>query len=297
MSETTGNDYKCMAEGVIRNYVRSVLFIDDEWPEIQDLIAEGEQDESHLIPPEAVDDIEPEVSPEVQRMVPDIESKDRAPRCFSAKCAGDSTLLEFRQAVKKEGILFTGLRYHSRDLFESTVKLAQRADIIILDWELMDDDGAEAIRILKSLQNGGLRFICIFTDKDKVEEVRERLIRQLDNGSVGQALNTPELRLDDLIIVIRNKKKPDGEAPDKDSNPFAIEPGKLLGEAIHALSVQYGGLVQLAILEMTTKHREHIPRILGILTPALDPAFLLEKTDGDSPISRSDAFLGLLVDE
>ncbi|MCP4349992.1 MAG: hypothetical protein GY795_31315 [Desulfobacterales bacterium] len=281
MNEASANDFQVLKTEIIQNYIQSVLYIDDEWPEVKYNGDTDDKDESDLIPDVPLEDLDIQVD------------KEHAEAQIPHDLIGVRPLFEFQQAVNNRGILFNGLTYRQKDHFDKVVNLASRADIIVLDWELIRaDNGKEAICILKKLVGKGLRFICIFTDKDRVQEVSKHLKQSFNMEDDKSEIS--EFPIQNLVIAIRTKKI--GENSELDSQ-YAVEPKKLLDEAINALSNVYSGIVQLAMLEMMNAHREQLPKILDRIDSQIDLAFIAEATDEDSPISRNDAFIGILLDE
>ncbi|GBC59595.1 hypothetical protein DENIS_0534 [Desulfonema ishimotonii] len=330
--ETVTDEFQQTSENIVKDYIRSVLFVDDDWPEdnpqkkVSDSTREFSEslqsddsvsaydsetitDESDLIDDEASEDIDAASS-----------EQDKFPDMPSA--AANSQLLGFKESVTGEGIIFQGIAYRKSHHEKIIVDLASRADIVVFDWELVwKDKGRETLSILQELVNkGGLRFICIFTNKQRVHEIKERIKERLSDekpdssedvdkaNSDGEIKPGPseavgkadtekgeiaEFRIKNLVIAVR--KKPNGV--NGDSDDYTVEPKDLLGEAIKALTREYRGFVQLILLEMTNKHRELLPRVLERIDSDIDAAYIAEATDDDSPIKRSDAFIGILLDE
>jgi len=324
MNNSAEQTFQKMTAGIIREYVRSLLYIDDEWPDLAEISEKGEPDESELIPEIDAEDIdvsagqdgkgmfgEPAFKPEAgTKSGSSISSAGRKDQDFEAKpkklratLRGDASLLEFERAVKKEGILFSGITYRKKEHHNLVVDLASRADIVVLDWELASDDGLEAIWILQQLIGMGLRFICIFTQKERLHEIMKHIKKELGvklpeqrepSGDSAIPEEGPlEFKIENLVIAIRKKRSATSDV----NSEFIVEPCTLLDEAIKAMAKVYKGFIQLVMLEITNAHRQYLPNILDRFDPDLDPAFLAEFTDEDSPISRSDAFIGILLDE
>ena len=271
-----------ISQAVFRDYIRSAVIIDDEWPEHEILISDDEVDESNSIAEETEDDyidgVEAALSSEAT--VP--------PEAPSAEGLDARILGRLRHALLRQGVLTCGLRYQRKDR-KTAIDLARRADIVVLDWHLVRDDGAEALEILKELQGDALRFVCIWTGHGRAEVVKEMLIRGL--GPPLAEHGRADLQFPNLVIAIRIKE-------DMEDDPeLAVSPDRLLEFAIAGLANSFGGLVQLAVLEMTHRHREHLPRILEHVGRTIDTAVLLEAGDEDSPVGPGGAFLGVLVDE
>ncbi len=159
--------YDELAQNVLRDYLRSAVIIDDQWPETA--VGEAgvdEADESMLVDDSNPDDIgmedvaEPAVDVSPPRPVDNLE---------------DARLLaELQRSLLQAGLIACGFRY-THQARDTAIDLARRADIVVLDWHLADDDGADALAILEKLRGNELRFICIFTGHGRIPEVRHAL--------------------------------------------------------------------------------------------------------------------------
>ncbi len=276
--------YDDLAQSVLRDYLRSAVIIDDQWPETVGGEADvDELDESMLVTDEIPDDVGIENVGDPARDIPPPRPADN-PK--------DARLLaDLQRALLQEGLLACGFRYTHQNR-KVAVALARRADIVVLDWHLVDDDGADALAILEELRDNELRFVCIFTGHGRIQEVRQALEDRLGKASGTLKAEGPDLRIGNLVIAIRNKKGLAEEAPG-----LTVEPGKMLAEALRGLVSNYNGLVQLAMLELTQQHRRQLPAILKRIDKSIDTAVLLEAGDESSPVGQGGAFLSVLVDE
>ncbi|MCP4678891.1 MAG: hypothetical protein GY854_26065, partial [Deltaproteobacteria bacterium] len=276
-----------ISQAIFRDYIRSAVIIDDQWPEHEVVINDAELDESDLIADSEEDD-EPDIAES------GLTGKATRPRQAPSVEELDVEILGgLRRALLREGVLTCGLRYQ-QEYRRTAIELARRADIVVLDWDLGSGNGDEALKILKELQGDSLRFVCIYTHWGRLEEVREILIENLSSAETSSERAWSEHGKDDfgnLVIAFRGKK---GLV---DESVRAVDPENFLEDAIGGLTKNFGGLVQLAMLEMTQRHREHLPRILEHIGSSIDTAVLLEAGDRDSPVGPGGAFLGVLVDE
>jgi hypothetical protein len=276
-----------MSKEIFRAYVRSALIIDDQWPEREVVEGDSETGELDLLP-EQTDEAELDV------YETDLAAEGRVPPIPSNKDEIDAAMLgELRRALMLEGVLTCGLRYRQTDR-GIAIELAKRADMVVLDWHLVNDEGDEAIKVLGPLLGECLRFVCIWTGQGKVSQVKERLIQEFVpepcRGSLGES-GQADFRLKNLVFAIRIK-----EGLELDSE-YSVKPGNLLGVAVQGLANSFGGLVQLSMLEMTNRHREHLPEILVNIGSSIDGAVLCEAGHKDSPVRQGSALLNVLVDE
>jgi len=315
--------FQDLTEQIIREHIRSLLLIDDEWPNLSEITEVDDIDESELVSKSDIEDIdiedEPMRSPDDDKTKSADESANNngasgtsssnkkmsfsdVPKKLSAIINGDLSLLEFEKSVKEKGVLFSGLAYRKKEHHDTVVDLANRADIVVLDWELASDDGNEAISILKGLVGKGLRFICVFTQKERLHEIKKHIIVSLDEKKTDQNKKDSDdlasnialgFKYQNLVIVIRKKVS----SEDDKKLEYAVEPVLLLDHAIKALAGVYNGFIQLIMLEMANIYRQYLPNVLDRFGSNLDPAFLAEVTDLDSPINSGDSFTGILLDE
>lgn len=279
--DTDLHDYAELAHNILRKYLRSAIIIDDQWPDAQ--VAEAdidEPDESDLIEDEDPLELTDEAFTPTA-LVPKPESNPADARL----------LAELQKSLLQDGLLACGFRYRHQDR-DLAVSLAQSADMVVLDWHLVGDDGAEALSILDRLVGNELRFICIFTGHGRVGEIRLALEGRLGPASGFSFGTEGDLRIQNLVIAIRNK-----EGLEAATTGLTVAPEELLEAALNGLTSSYNGLVQLAMLELTQLHRQQLPSILERLDGKLDTAVLLEAGDIASPVGQRGAFLAVLMDE
>jgi CheY-like chemotaxis protein len=276
--------YDELAQNVLRDYLRSAVIIDDQWPEMAVGEADvDEPDESPLVDDEVSEDV---VTEEFEKSVSDVPPSRPPDNLEDARLLG-----KLQYSLLQEGLLACGFRYthQARDI---AIELARRADIVVLDWHLVGDDGADALAILQKLQGNELRFVCIFTGHGRIGDVRHTLEKRLGEAAGGADAGEADLQIGNLVIAIRNKK-----GLEEEMLGFTVESDKLLAEALGGLARSYNGLVQLAMLELTQEHRRQLPAILERFDKSIDTAVLLEAGDESSPVGQGGAFLAILVDE
>ena len=64
---------------------------------------------------------------------------------------------------------------------ETVIPVAKRADLVIVDWHLHDDDGKKALTLLKDILKNDdvrrLRLIAVYTGEEKISKIRIVLSR------------------------------------------------------------------------------------------------------------------------
>lgn len=276
-------DFDSIAKGIVRDYVRCVLLIDNEWPEDDGGARAGAPEDTVVDPPEEVG------QPSVEETEGDLA--DAPP-----PAAEDSkNLVALQKSVIEAGILFTGLRY-GRERRALAVRLALRADIVVLDWQLLDsmDDGREALDILSEIdQRGGLRFVNIYTGHAVPEQVKAAILGRF-SARASASESVAEFSAGSFVFSIRNKDLPGAVAR---TSLFPAAGGDLIDLAIGSIAKEYGGLVQLALLELAVRHREQLPNLLRSFERDIDSAVVMEANNPASPLSADANLRELLLDE
>lgn len=292
------------ARAVLKDYIRSVVLIDDRWPEV-------EHRKPDPVDPEMIDDAPEELEArDLDAFQPARSADERRPAAPEADhqnsdCAAsvptetevetanagsndasrtsnsepDHELLHVRTAVMDSGIIFAGVRYVARDSSrrEAAKKLALRSDVLILDWNLAGNDGGEtALELLDELRErgSGPRFIYIFTQSDALEDiargVRERL------GATNQGDRKPEpidFSIGGLSFAVRRKRY---SSAGRSGAVGDVKPADLVDDALSALASARPGLLDMALVELTTRHRWHLNSMIERIGSRFDAALITE---------------------
>ena len=164
---------------------------------------------------------------------------------------------------------------------ERTVRVARRADIVILDWTIHDSTGEEALRVLREIvQNDGgsgrLRLIAIYTGEPNLRMIYER-VRQ----AISEFYQDEELREADILrmsrgplhVVVLSKPGVATAATSEFRNQEVAE-GKLADRLANEFAEMTGGLIRNAAIAGIAGIRENAHRILAKFEPSLDHAYL-----------------------
>lgn len=191
-------------------------------------------------------------------------------------------LLEVEEAVLAKGIAFSGYRYDADDeeRVASARRLALRSDILILDWNLANtDDGVAAVGFLDYLKGmtSGPRFIYIFTGQSDLGDVRDNIKSAFGSEPDQVAVaDSMDFKCGDFAFAIRRKVSESTFEPGSLQAAHAVRPSGLIDNAIDALLEARLGLMELALLEITTRHRWHLDRMFQHLGRRYDAALLVE---------------------
>lgn len=156
----------------------------------------------------------------------------------------------------------------------------RRADMVILDWQMYQDNGEMAIGLLKDLLKdddvGRLRLIAIYTGEDKLLEIGRGLKDELAEHGWNFHSEDPfvELTYGHCRIVIYAKSNtPLGpELKDRAISEDDI-PDRLIGDFVEMTK----GLLPSIALNSLAAVRENVHKVLNSFTSELDPAFLAHR--------------------
>src|SRR5580698_405565 len=175
MSPEALSDFTERSKTAVRSYIRSVLLVDDDGPDRN--ASRPAPDDDPKFDEALVDDGDGSDTIDLANDgdVPQPPVVTRATNELDRE-----TLLRIEDAVLREGVLFSAVRYCGQADRSRVTKLARHADILILDWHLVHrDNGAEAVTLLQALGSTELRFICVFTGDGQVGDVRAEIIEKL----------------------------------------------------------------------------------------------------------------------
>lgn len=281
-------DYSGRAKMIIGSYIKSAILIDDYWP------AYNERGEILV----ATDDISgTEVEADVEFCEEEVLSETGAALktampIVATNNASDVAvrLLKIQDCFTKKGIICTGFKYTDQEKQFAPI-LAKNADIVILDWNFAGDKGVGAVEILKELKDGQLRFICIFTDDPNLITIKKRILEDVCSTTFDDKNNETDFKVENFVFTLRNKTIKNETSANESSEE------KLLDDAISHLSVHYHGFLQLAMLEMTSQHRNTLLTHLVKFSSEYDAALLSEAALADSPLNLPSNLRALLIDE
>ena len=178
--------------------------------------------------------------------------------------------------------------------------VARRADIVILDWRLHQDDGNTTIRLLTDLLSDGeatrLRLIAIYTGRYNLIEigatVRKNLKQQgWDFQSNGRGV---QLSYGHCRIVIYAKAGTQLEAKLKDR---AIAEGDVPSRLIGDFADMTRGLLPGIALTSLSAVRENSHKVLNSFSSELDPALLAHRACLPIPDNSQQHIVNLLDSE
>lgn len=269
---------------IAKSYISSVVYIDDQ---IFDSIEK-------IAPNTMV--IEPSRNPVV---LEGVKKTDVAPE-LKVMDSGGADPLEMTNAFGRVGIQCSFLQYGSEDDLHNITITIKKSDIIILDWQMLRDDGDAAIEILKSycdeLKKGTHLFI-IWTAEPKLDDVREKIKKSIpDTFTDNYEESTLDVENSKVILCKRSTNA--GLCSLRDG----ISVDKLPDFILEKFSSMNGGLVSNTLLQSITLIKSYSSWLLKHFNKSLDNAYLAHRAmcpnpdDGEELLTKmiSDAFASLI---
>ena len=155
-----------------------------------------------------------------------------------------------------------------------TVNVSRRADIVILDWELEDDQGEQATRIIREILDhdasagGRLRLIAVYTAHQRLDPIRDAVANHLpafvphDRTATARSLETDHAR------VVFIKKGPTSTVSGSVLEPDL--PGRLVDDFVDMAR----GLLANVAFGCIAALRAHTHQLLARFPARLDGPYL-----------------------
>ena len=165
---------------------------------------------------------------------------------------------------------------------KDVVKSVERADLVVIDWQLRRDDGKRALALLKSILDGDqgqrLRLIAIYTGESTIGEIGERIRdemrkngRSFENGGSSElvTLSCGHCRIE---VYAKSRTPLSPELSDRSVSEEAL-PGRMIND----FAGMAEGLLPSIALVALTAIRENTHRVLSTFEGKLDAAFLTHR--------------------
>lgn len=163
------------------------------------------------------------------------------------------------------------------------LEAARRADVVILDWQMPDDDGKRAIRILNLLRTSGgkgrLRITAIYTGENDLLHIRDTIAERMGWNPDADG-SQPRIRRGGFHVFLYAKE--DARLTD-DLKGYVLPPSELPRRLIQDFAGEVGGLLPNLVMASLTSVRDNGYHILKSFDRELDPAFLTHRAYLDTP--------------
>ena len=183
-------------------------------------------------------------------------------------------------------------------------KVAELADIVILDWILDEDNGARATNLIQRILEGEngldrLRLIAIYTGERDLRAVADKAAQALserygeepDRPSEFVAIKNP------VRLVIFGKQHTQVPSEDTELSARIIEPSALPKRLIREFAEMTTGLMSNVAIAGLTEVRFQTHKLLNNFSRALDPAYLGHRLLLANPSEAEGQVVAMLVAE
>lgn len=251
---------------IVDEFLQTVVVVDDRAFEDEagaDEIDNGEDEEAH--------------SGRARGVEPGLrEPAEPDPHDFDPKAVTD--------AFAKDGLVCSLLSPSpGEDVDEKFLRAAQRADLVVMDWVLHRDEGRKTLELIEKIlasderpDRRRLRTIAVYTGQTDLHEVADRLAATIDAAYAdcelercehGLAMTKGPVR---AAVFAKEHVGNLGEELEERRVAFSDLPLRLRSE----FATLTTGLVTGVALAALAALRDDTHRILKMLGPALDPAYL-----------------------
>ncbi|HGY9614492.1 response regulator receiver domain [Vibrio harveyi] len=257
---------------VVDEYVQTVLIIDDG-AGLRNTSTMNEPDDELVEPTGAFD---PMAAP-----APAVEPPITEPVVQNEQITHPLNTLSLTNAFYERGIV-AGLyqpqiqQGDPANTFASkAMKVTSTADVIILDWMLIDHDASYSQEIVKQIlqhdkKNGGrLRTIVVYTGETNLHQLRDDLWDYLGDESLDKSAEY-QISSEHLNIVFYNKT-------DAMNEVRSVSEEDLPEKALKEFSVLVNGLVPAFAMKATSTVRQYTGSLLAKFSSDLDSGYLAHR--------------------
>lgn len=182
----------------------------------------------------------------------------------------------------------------------SATNAAKRADMVILDWQLNQDEGRETLKMLKFLLRDGevkrLRLIAVYTGEHDIRAIGETIRNELQ-------MEGWTFELDELGVVLTNGNcriviyaKSNTPLP-SDLKNRSVSEAEVVSRLIGDFADLTKGLMPSIALTSLAAVRANAHKVLHNFSAELDPAFLAHRACLQSPDDSQQHMVSLLDSE
>lgn len=203
---------------------------------------------------------------------------------------------ELMESFAKEGIicaLYEPRQGFTTDTESVLFRLCERADVVILDWDLYKDDGdgvstllTELIKKSESELPHHVRLCAIYTTRPSLQPVMDSLLAKLRSHGCSVDVVPEKLQLIAGATRISIFGKPVTVGRPAEDKDYEITESNLADKVIKEFSDIHSGLMPAFALHGLAAVRRNTKRLLDTFSSDLDGAFLLHRAlvlgDGDA---------------
>jgi len=205
----------------------------------------------------------------------------------------------------KKGIACTVLRPYSEDnVVTQVTKVAERADIVVLDWILDRDNGESTTKLIRKLisEESGpdrIRLIAIYTGERNLGDVADRVYQLLSasSGEVPERLTDFEAVKGPLRLVVFGKEHTQVPPENTELTNRIVGVSELPNRLIQEFAKMTTGILPNVAIAGLSEIRAQTHRLLTKFSSSLDPAYLGHRLLLSNPSEAEDEVVTMLVAE
>lgn len=200
---------------------------------------------------------------------------------------------ELMESFAKSGIICA--LYEPKKGFKTSVgselyQLCERADVVILDWDLHKDDGdgvtallAELIKTSEAIFPHHIRLCAVYTDKPNLQSVMNSLYEKLKIRKCEVDTDGKQLRLVAGATRISIFGKPGSIGRSEEFLPYEVKEEMLADRMIDEFASLHAGILPAFALHGLAAIRRNTKRLLDKFRCEMDGSFLMHRalTKGD----------------
>ncbi len=194
---------------------------------------------------------------------------------------------ELMESFAQKGIvcaLYEPYKQFSTDAKSDLFRLCERADVVILDWDLHNDHGDGVCALLAELIMQGerelphhVRLCAIYTSETSLHQVLSRLFESLRKRMIKVEVEEGRLRLMAGATKITVFGKPPAVSRVEAERPYEVEEANLADRIIQEFAGLHHGIMPALALHGLASIRGNTKRLLEKFRGELDGAFLLHR--------------------
>ncbi len=164
---------------------------------------------------------------------------------------------------------------------DASLETMRKADIVILDWRLQQDDPERALKLLRELldeedDKNSLRLVAIYTGEANLEDILKKVFATLDDSGLKPEKIAPRMEISYLHgrVVLYAKYGVNLTPPLKDRS---VSEEKLPSRLVNDFASMTEGLLPGITLASLAAVRESAHIVLDRFSAELDPSFLAHR--------------------
>lgn len=293
----TENNFRSMSVEVAKRFLQTVVVVDDEAA----FTSEENVPKRNLELPERPVPVDEDATEEEDEKQEEVPTWDDEAHNLDAK--------EVIDAFAKEGLVCAILRPESQEevrrdegkesLIDRVVRVADRSDLIVLDWDIGKDGGEKTRQIINKLAevvasgpSKYLRLVVVYTGEGALDKIADAISEEFE----------PECRQEDGLVLQRGPVRVAVYAKDRARNigphgsrrvSFQELPERLITDFAEMTK----GIVSNVAVESLSVLRENTHPLLARLHSGLDAPYLTHRLLLSQPDDASDFLVSLIASE